>query len=1589
VTEPEQQQTHITLTVNRVANPTAEQEKEPDWHRVGLPAETRTYEIVKPPEPIISGGRIVPFRFQDIYDLTSALFPLNQTEPAGKPWPYEEWEWRKQWSPETEPGGLKQDGTTDSKLRLIEHVRTLYRRDDLTGLLPLGELHPLALLGQSYKLALTPGLLAQVYRRPPSVVAPANSPLPEVLLPNDVASLLGGTGNDAGGYVDLDGSNHWWIPSGHVFFSTMANVTNPAASAAQELTEALQHFFLPRKFADPFGHSSTVDYEHNLVVIKTEDAVKNTVTALHDYRVLQPKRMTDPNGNRSEAAFDALGMVVATAVRGKANQNLGDLLEGFDADPPLEDLQGFITDPHGQSASLLGKATTRMVYDLDRFWRSGQPPFASTLARETHFFDPAGAQTNIQVSFSYSDGFGREIQKKIQAEPGDAPQRQANVPLPKGDIRPGDLVLDADGNPILANTARRWVGSGRTVFNNKGKPVRQYEPFFSATHLYEEEREMTNTGVSTVLFYDPVERVVATLHPNQTWEKVVFDPWQQATYDVNDTVLNADGSTDPKSDEDVNGFFSRLPEAHTWYEQRIALAADDPERIAAEKAAVHRQTPSVAHLDTLGRTFLTIAHNRFDRGGAIVEEKYPTRVELDIEGNQLAMRDAVVQNGDALGRIVMLYDYDMLGNRIHQASMEAGERWTLNDVTGKPIRAWDSRGFMRRITYDELRRPTGLYLTENDAKRLAERTVYGEGQGAATNHRTRVYQVFDAAGRVTSEAYDAKGNLLRSTRDLLPDYKGDVNWNLNPVPSDGSFTGSTTYDALNRPTAVTTPDGSVYRPTYSEANLLDKVDVNLRGEKVNGEPVWTAFVTNVDYNAKGQRTLIRYANGAETAYEYDKQTFRLIHLETTRAPAQDALVSQIFKHATTVQDLRYTYDPAGNIIRIVDDALPVIVHNNQPVAPVCGYIYDAVYRLIAASGREHIGQTALDFDSPNFRDHPFVGHAHPNDLQAVRNYTEHYEYDAGGNFERLIHHAANGNWTRTYAYDEPSLLESMTKQSNRLSGTTIGQRTETYAYDPHGNMTSMPHLTLMEWNFKDQLRATSRQVVNESPPPEKVSETTFYVYDAGGQRVRKVTERQNGARKDEHIYVAPGFEIYRKYNGNGAAVTLERETLHVMDDKQRIALVETKTVENGNPINASVPVQRCQFANHLRSASLELDKHGGLISYEEYHPYGTTAYQAINSADEISLKRYRYTGKERDEETGLQYHGARHCASWLGRWIATDPAGLVDGTNSYSYVSNNPIIRVDPSGMAGLVIEAGSTSYRTVSEAELMEAGAEMALRIQSDLREFFGLETDVNISYKSAAGCGCGPGPGASSREISSISVVLSQDTQRQEQSRKDLRVRVEAAVRRDMVGKSPHEIHKEVESRMDKLESARRFLETSLSDRTTDVELRTLEETDDFLTKPYAPLLGMRYLPRAVTIDMVANPYTWGLKKDGSWTRAPRYSSERSRAAVSPGLQLLHEFEHQYNSFIGGPFVERNLGGFDEEGVIVKDVDKYVTAHPGIAERYWYGNVPGLHQSVPGSRYVFGKYGYGVKQGQPDPTDAEWVHWPTEDELKTGVRK
>jgi RHS repeat-associated protein len=134
-----------------------------------------------------------------------------------------------------------------------------------------------------------------------------------------------------------------------------------------------------------------------------------------------------------------------------------------------------------------------------------------------------------------------------------------------------------------------------------------------------------------------------------------------------------------------------------------------------------------------------------------------------------------------------------------------------------------------------------------------------------------------------------------------------------------------------------------------------------------------------------------------------------------------------------------------------------------------------------------------------------------------------------------------------------------------------------------------------------------------------------------------------------------------------------------MDDVRRVASIETETIERGRSAALPESVSRYQFANDLGSARLELDGAGRLLTYEEYSPYGNSTFQAGDQA-EVSLKRYRYMGRERDTENGFTYHGARYYAPWLGRWTACDPAGFADGPNLFAFVRGNPVSYTDRSG---------------------------------------------------------------------------------------------------------------------------------------------------------------------------------------------------------------------------------------------------------------------------------------------------------------------
>jgi len=96
-------------------------------------------------------------------------------------------------------------------------------------------------------------------------------------------------------------------------------------------------------------------------------------------------------------------------------------------------------------------------------------------------------------------------------------------------------------------------------------------------------------------------------------------------------------------------------------------------------------------------------------------------------------------------------------------------------------------------------------------------------------------------------------------------------------------------------------------------------------------------------------------------------------------------------------------------------------------------------------------------------------------------------------------------------------------------------------------MIAMPQLQSLQWNFKDELLMTKRQAVNGSDADGALhkGECTYYVYDGGGQRRRKVTESSAGIKIKERFYLN-GYEVYREYDSGGATTLAQDEATSVV-----------------------------------------------------------------------------------------------------------------------------------------------------------------------------------------------------------------------------------------------------------------------------------------------------------------------------------------------------------------------------------------------------------------------------------------------------------
>ncbi|VVM77369.1 RHS repeat domain-containing protein [Pseudomonas fluorescens] len=665
---------------------------------------------------------------------------------------------------------------------------------------------------------------------------------------------------------------------------------------------------------------------------------------------------------------------------------------------------------------------------------------------------------------------------------------------------------------------------------------------------------------------------------------------------------------------------------------------------------IHIHTPQLTAIDSRGLAVRQIDYWRVDEREP---EARVTAAQHEVAGRWVAQRDPRLF-ADASAPANLITTNSLSGQVLSTVGVDAGWRVSLFGGASQPLHGWDGRGSQRKIEYDEQLRPLAVFEHASDGEPLCtERYGYGDSDPtfATRNQCGQLIRHDDPAGTQLFEQFGLSGNVMQQTRHFLRALSSP-DWPEPPTDRDALLetgAGTTSRSVFNTlGETIEQTDAKGHRQFFAQ-NLAGQLrEVRLQLDK-QAKP--KTLVSAMQYNAQGQTGQETAGNGVITTLQYDSEDGRLTRLQARHG--NDSL-----------QDLRYAYDPVGNVLSIEDAALPIRYFANQRIEPINRYGYDSLYQLIEATGWEAGGAN----QGPLFS--PF------DDPAAVAQYTQTYRYDRGGNLLELTHNGAQKHGHRLLA----------AAQSNRclpvLDGVEPDEEDFRNGFDANGNLLALQPGQSLHWDLRNQLHEV-RPVARDGA----ADDNEHYVYGADGMRLRKVRQTQTNARTliAETRYL-PNLQI-RTHSGTG-------ETLQIISVQAGRSSVQVLRWESEPPKGIANDQLRYSLNDHLGSCTLELDSAGQVISHERYHPFGSTAWFAGREEIEASYKTLRYSGKERDA-TGLYYYGFRYYVAGLQRWVNPDPAGDVDGLNLYRFVRNNPILWVDAEGLAPVTLLYGFEHVRS------------------------------------------------------------------------------------------------------------------------------------------------------------------------------------------------------------------------------------------------------------------------------------------------------
>jgi RHS repeat-associated protein len=517
----------------------------------------------------------------------------------------------------------------------------------------------------------------------------------------------------------------------------------------------------------------------------------------------------------------------------------------------------------------------------------------------------------------------------------------------------------------------------------------------------------------------------------------------------------------------------------------------------------------------------------------------------------------------------------------------------------------------------------------------------------------------DQANRITSFCYDSANRLTTTTDTALniTAYEHNARSQLTAVVDAINQRYEFTYDALGRVTQNKKGTATMSFVYDGAGNRSQRTDYN-------------GAITNYSYDALNRLTTISYLDTTSAIYGYDV----LSRLTTATNPTgtvtvgydtrgRVSSVTDVFGQVVSYQydansnrtqlslngatNATYQYDVIDRLTQLTDnlslnttfayDATNKITSRTLPNGVVSTWDYDGLNRLTRlkhAKGANTLLDLQYQFNAVN------------NITQMTDAGAHNYSYDT---LDRLTTATHPNQSNESYTLDDVG-NRTASHQGSSYSYQTynrlVSANTSTFGYDTNGNLISKTDGNgnwTYAWDYENRLKqaALSGGV------------TVTYSYDALGRRTQRLSTVSGTTR-----FVYDGADVIRDLDGGGST-TAEYLNGPGVDNKLRQTANSTTSYF---------------LADHLGTTRSLTDVSGAITASLSYDSYG-------NPTSGSASTRYTNTGREADVETGLIYYRARWYSPSEGRFISEDPIGLHGGANLFTYVSNNPLIRSDPSGL--------------------------------------------------------------------------------------------------------------------------------------------------------------------------------------------------------------------------------------------------------------------------------------------------------------------